>query len=88
MNKPYVICHMVASIDGRTSTSAWSLSPEGRTEYERTAATYKADTWMCGRTTMAGYAREAAPVMPVPPSGLAKRDFLAPHTHRAFAAHR
>jgi 2,5-diamino-6-(ribosylamino)-4(3H)-pyrimidinone 5'-phosphate reductase len=43
MNKPYVICHMVASLDGRISTAGWPLSPEGRTEYERTAATYQAE---------------------------------------------
>jgi 2,5-diamino-6-(ribosylamino)-4(3H)-pyrimidinone 5'-phosphate reductase len=41
--KPYVICHMLASVDGRIVTSGWNLSPEGRTEYERTAATYRAE---------------------------------------------
>jgi riboflavin biosynthesis pyrimidine reductase len=85
MNKPYVICHMVASIDGRISTSAWNLSPAGRAEYERTGATYQADAWMCGRITMAGYARGTAPATPVSPSGLAKTDFFAPHTHGPYA---
>lgn len=85
MNKPYVICHMVASIDGRIATSAWNLSPEGRAEYERTAATYHADAWMCGRITMAGYARGTAPVASVAPATLARTDFFAPHAHGPYA---
>ena len=85
MNKPYVICHMMASIDGRISPAAWQLSPEGRAEYERTAATYQADAWMCGRITMAAYTRGTAPAVPSSPSGLAKTDFLVPHTHGPYA---
>jgi riboflavin biosynthesis pyrimidine reductase len=85
MNKPYVICHMLASIDGRISTSAWQLSPEGRTEYERTAATYQADAWMCGRVTMAAYARGSVPVTPSSPSVLPKTDFIAPHARGTSA---
>ncbi len=85
MNKPYVICHMLASIDGRISTSAWKLSPEGRAEYERTAATYQADAWMCGRVTMAAYARGTAPEAPARLSDLAKTDFLAPTAHQPYA---
>jgi 2,5-diamino-6-(ribosylamino)-4(3H)-pyrimidinone 5'-phosphate reductase len=86
MNKPYVIYHMVASIDGRISTSVWNLSPEGRAEYERTAATYRANAWMCGRITMAVYARGTAPVTPAPPSSLATTDFFASHTPSPYAA--
>lgn len=85
MQKPYVICHMLASVDGRISTSAWQLSPEGRTEYERTAATYPADAWMCGRVTMAAFARGVAPAPSPAPSVLAKTDFVAPQTHGPYA---
>ncbi len=88
MNKPYVICHMVASIDGRIATSGWNLSPEGRREYERTGATYQADAWMCGRVTMSGYARGGAPAASAPLANLAniaKTDFLAPGAHRPYA---
>jgi len=85
MNKPYVICHMLASIDGRISTSAWQLSPEGRTEYERTAATYQADAWMCGRITMAAYAQGVASMPPSSPAVLPKTDFIAPHARGTYA---
>jgi 2,5-diamino-6-(ribosylamino)-4(3H)-pyrimidinone 5'-phosphate reductase len=77
--KPYVICHMLASVDGRIVTSGWNLSPERRTEYERTAATYGADAWMCGRVTMAAFANSAAPDESPVPSTLPKKDFVAPH---------
>jgi len=76
--QPYVICHMLASVDGRIVTSDWPLSPEGRTEYERTAATYRADAWLCGRITMAAFATGTAPdVLPMS-SVLTKSDFVAP----------
>ena len=31
--KPYVICHMLASVDGRIVTSGWNLSSEGPVSY-------------------------------------------------------
>ncbi len=83
--KPYVICHMLASVDGRIVTSAWNLSPEGRTEYERTAATYRADAWMCGRITMAPFAQGSAPELPPASPVLPKGDFVAPHHGTTYA---
>ena len=83
--KPYVICHMLASVDGRIVTSGWNLSPEGRAEYERTAATYSADAWMCGRITMAAFAKGTASDVPPVSSVLLKKDFVAPHQGSAYA---
>jgi 2,5-diamino-6-(ribosylamino)-4(3H)-pyrimidinone 5'-phosphate reductase len=57
--RPYVISHMVPSVDGRIVTSRWPL-PEGLLgEYERTAATFHADAWMIGRVSMEPYAGRA-----------------------------
>ena len=83
--KPYVICHMLTSVDGRIVTSGWNLSDEGRAEYERTAATYHADAWMCGRITMAAFAKGAAPDESPVSSVLSKRDFVAPHQGTTYA---
>ena len=83
--KPYVICHMLASVDGRIVTSSWNLSDEGRTEYERTAATYHADAWMCGRITMAAFAKGTSPDGSSVSSVLSKRDFVAPHQGTTYA---
>lgn len=49
--KPYIICHMVSSIDGKIDGSALStVMADG--EYEATGAKLKGDAWICGRTTM------------------------------------
>ena len=49
--KPYIICHMLSSIDGRIDgASLKGLTPAG--EYEATGAQLNGDAWICGRTTM------------------------------------
>lgn len=53
--KPYVICHMMPSLDGRLRTSRWGL-PAAENEYDRTAQTYRPDAWLIGRTTMEEFA--------------------------------
>jgi riboflavin biosynthesis pyrimidine reductase len=75
--RPYVICHMVPSIDGRIVTKGWKLSARAYSEYERTATTFGADAWMIGRISMEPYAGRAK----VPSQGRAKpvpqTDFVA-----------
>jgi riboflavin biosynthesis pyrimidine reductase len=47
---------MMASIDGRIVVDRWPDIGDLRREYERTAATYNADAWMCGRISMQPFA--------------------------------
>jgi len=54
--KPYVICHMMPSVDGRLRTDRWNVSERSHQEYERTANTYDADAWLSGRKTMEEFA--------------------------------
>ena len=54
--KPYVICHMMPSVDGRLRTERWDVPEKGHQEYERTADSYRADGWICGRVTMEEFA--------------------------------
>jgi riboflavin biosynthesis pyrimidine reductase len=49
--KPYIVCHMMSSIDGRSLTDGWHLDFASDL-YESTAATFEADGWICGRVTM------------------------------------
>ncbi len=51
--RPYVICHMMASLDGRIVADGWPELGEGWGEYERTGSTFEADGWLCGRITLA-----------------------------------
>jgi 2,5-diamino-6-(ribosylamino)-4(3H)-pyrimidinone 5'-phosphate reductase len=54
--KPYVICHMMPSLDGRLRTERWDIPEAADEEYDRTADTYRADAWLVGRTTMEEFA--------------------------------
>lgn len=49
--KPYIVVHMMSSVDGRSLTDGWHLDFVFNL-YEETAATFKADGWICGRVTM------------------------------------
>lgn len=59
-DRPYVICHMAPSIDGRIVTEPWPRLPALHAEYERTARSFDADAWMIGRISMEPYAGKAA----------------------------
>jgi 2,5-diamino-6-(ribosylamino)-4(3H)-pyrimidinone 5'-phosphate reductase len=91
--RPRVICHMMASTDGRIVTEGWPQSAEGRRQYEEVHATFDADGWICGRVTMeqhfaagtrpdAEVAREAAED---PSLRSGREDFVAPGEHESFA---
>jgi 2,5-diamino-6-(ribosylamino)-4(3H)-pyrimidinone 5'-phosphate reductase len=83
--KPYVVCHMMMSLDGRIASSRWNLSPEGRAEYEATAATFQANAWMCGRITMAAFARGTVTMPASDAPHLDYTDYIAPHAQTSYA---
>lgn len=56
--KPYVICHMLSSVDGRLAPSRWSKSPDGaRSDWSGLYAALheqlECQAWIVGRVTMA-----------------------------------
>lgn len=56
MNRPYIICHMVTSIDGKV-TGKFLYDPEcenATNYYYQLNREYKADAFACGRVTMEG----------------------------------
>lgn len=54
MKRPRVICHMMATVDGRIQTERWDLPPAAERQYEAVHALHRADAWMCGRQTFQG----------------------------------
>jgi riboflavin biosynthesis pyrimidine reductase len=63
--KPYVICHMMGSLDGSLHPSRWTQSSDGdRSEwssaYERIHQALKGDAWLVGRVTMAEMSKAVA----------------------------
>lgn len=56
---PEIICHMIASVDGRLYPDRWTPGPENAdisASYESAANSFGAAGWIVGRTTMAEYA--------------------------------
>src|SRR5215468_651931 len=56
--KPHVICHMAASVDGRTLSSRWR--PEGSIAgalFERVHDELAGDAWLIGRVTGEEFAK-------------------------------
>lgn len=57
--RPYIICHMGTSIDGRLHPSRFTAAAAGisgktlSSHYEKVAGRFEADGWMVGRKTMA-----------------------------------
>lgn len=83
---------MMSSIDGRIVVQRWPDAGDLRQEYERTAATYNADAWMCGRITMQPFAGACRSDEDIErersnsPRGRAERsDFVSPGAHAAYA---
>jgi len=58
--RPYVICHMVASLDGRILPSRWAPKPDLHGAYERIHETLGGDAWLVGRITGQEFAKSAA----------------------------
>jgi riboflavin biosynthesis pyrimidine reductase len=88
--RPRVICHMMASIDGRIVVNAWPDVGDARGEYERTAAIFDADGWMCGRITMEPFAGAVRDGGEVAREAAVRRsafraDFIAPGAHAPYA---
>ena len=87
--KPYVICHMLISLDGRIHPSRWTHSPDGDRQvwssaYEKVHETLAGDAWLVGRVTMAEMSKaEAHP--PAPPFTVARPQHFARRDAESFA---
>src|SRR2546423_13956250 len=57
--KPYLICHMCTTIDGRILADRWPKLPGGKDGgalFESTADTFGIGAWLVGTTTMREFA--------------------------------
>jgi len=52
--QPYVICHMMSSLDGHALTDGWDrpFKKDAGELYEKLAEQLQFDAWICGRVTM------------------------------------
>ncbi|MDB4928036.1 MAG: RibD domain protein [Myxococcaceae bacterium] len=84
-SRPYVICHMVPSVDGRIVTTRWKPPAGVLAEYERTAATFEADAWMIGRVSMEPYAGKSKVPARKVARAIPRTDFIARRDAESFA---
>jgi 2,5-diamino-6-(ribosylamino)-4(3H)-pyrimidinone 5'-phosphate reductase len=85
MKRPYVICHMAPSIDGRIVTSRWDVASTLSREYERTAAMLDANAWIIGRVSMEPYAGKARVPRKKNRAPVPRTDFIATRDAESYA---
>jgi riboflavin biosynthesis pyrimidine reductase len=83
--RPYVICHMSPSIDGKIVSKNWPSLKIAYATYERTATTLDADAWIVGRVSMAPYAGKSRVRRLTGKQRMPRRDFIAEAKARSYA---
>jgi len=81
--RPYVICHMAPSIDGRIVSVGSSRSLTAA--YDRLAETFDADAWIAGRVSMAPYAGKTRVPRRKVRSRIPRKDFIADSNASSYA---
>ncbi len=79
MKPPYVICHMIPSLDGHIVTHRWRMAKRGYDTYERTHQALQRDAWIIGRVSMAPYAGKARVAVRKERVAIPRSDYVAPH---------
>lgn len=82
--KPYVICHMLGSVDGRIKQDIWGFKDHHK-YFEEPASKIKADAWLVGRITMQEFSSKKAPSKKLSRVHVAKEDFVAQYNAKTFA---
>ena len=85
MKRPYVICHMTPSIDGKIVATNWPSLKIASAAYERIATTLDVDAWIVGRVSMAPYAGKSRVGRRIRQQRMPRRDFMADAKAKAYA---
>jgi riboflavin biosynthesis pyrimidine reductase len=84
MKRPYVVAHVLSSIDGRVQLHNWpKLNFAGI--FESTAETFKSDAWIVGRTTMQEFSSKKPHKLGRPDASIPKEDFVSSHLAKTYA---
>ncbi len=82
--KPHVICHTLASVDGRIKQTIWGL-PEHAKYFEEPASEIKADAWLVGRVTMQEFSSKKKHKFRSVAGKNLRNDFVALQTSNTYA---
>ncbi len=83
MPLPYVICHMICGVDGRTQPRHWKKGSGN--VFEETAATIESDGWIVGRVTMSEFCSKKPRRKRKGRFSVPKTDYVAPHSQKTYA---
>jgi riboflavin biosynthesis pyrimidine reductase len=83
--KPYVICHMLSSVDGRILPSRWHPRVDDRGIYERLHNDLGCDAWLVGRVTGQEFAAREAPYPAYTGAPLGRENWFAQQQADAWA---
>lgn len=84
-SRPYIICHIFSSIDGRIDGPFMfdSAASRARTEYGRLQGSFDVDAIAYGAVTTEGFVGAGAPVF-TSTVAVKQGDYVAPHTERSY----
>ena len=82
--KPYIICFMMSSVDGRIKQNNWLLKNPPRI-YEEHAAKIKTDGWIVGRITMEEFSSKKLRRKRHGRFDVPKKDFVGKYNTKTFA---
>jgi riboflavin biosynthesis pyrimidine reductase len=83
--KPYVICHMMSSVDGRILPNRWHPSVEERGVYERLHNDLGCNAWLVGRVTGQEFASREARYPSYAGAPFGRENWLAVNSADAWA---
>ena len=84
MKRPYVICHMMASIDGRIDCAM--TEQIGGDEYYEALEMLCIDTTIEGKTTAVNHYAEKEPFVPQDPTPVGREEFFKSHDAKSWEA--
>ena len=85
--RPYVICHMCTTIDGRILGDRWGKLPSYKHEsdlFETTAASFGIGAWLVGTTTMDEFDAQKSK-LPTAPRSFVRTDHIANKSAKRLA---
>ncbi|GAB3298564.1 dihydrofolate reductase family protein [Hymenobacter tenuis] len=89
MKRPYIICHMMSSVDGKILSANWrdeELTQTFAGYFEKYHVTFPSQAWMCGRITMErDFSGGLAPELLPAPHPIAREPFIGDANATSFA---
>src|SRR6516225_2666309 len=89
MSRPYVICLMMISIDGKILSQHWGRSPKIKAlvkNFEKAHEKIGISSWLCGRITMErDFTNGAKPVFKKGDFNIQRVDFVGDKKAKSFA---